>query len=38
MPYEIKAGTPHNYTARNMLYIGKLENGALLFRAPMPKV
>jgi hypothetical protein len=37
MPYEIKAGTPHNYTAKNMLYVGKLENGALLFRAPLPK-
>jgi hypothetical protein len=38
MPYDIKAATPHNFNARNMQYIGKLENGLLLFRAPMPKV
>ena len=38
MPYDIKAGTPRNFTAKNMLYVGKLEHGALLFRAPMPKV
>jgi hypothetical protein len=36
-PYDIKAATPHNFNARNMHYVGKLENGALLFRAPMPK-
>lgn len=36
-PYGIKAATPHNFNARNMHYIGKLENGALLFRAPLPK-
>ena len=36
-PYDIKAGTPHNFNAQNMLYVGKVENGALLFRAPMPK-
>ena len=37
-PYDIKAATPHNFDAKNMQYAGKLENGALLFRAPMPKV
>jgi hypothetical protein len=37
MPYDIKAATPHNFNAKNMHYIGKLENELLLFRAPMPK-
>ncbi|MGA3242355.1 MAG: hypothetical protein ABSG03_39410 [Bryobacteraceae bacterium] len=37
-PYDIKAATPRNFDARNMQYVGKLDNGALLFRAPMPKV
>jgi len=37
MPYDIKAATPHTFNAPNMLYIGKLENGVLLFRAPLPK-
>jgi hypothetical protein len=37
-PYDIKAATPRNFTAKNMLYIGKLEHGALLFRAPTTKV
>jgi hypothetical protein len=37
MPYDIKAATPRNFNAKNMVYIGKLENEALLFRAPMPK-
>jgi hypothetical protein len=36
-PYDIKAGTPHNFNTQNMHYVGKLENGALLFRAPLPK-
>ena len=36
-PYDIQAGTPHNFNARNMHYVGKLETGGLLFRAPMPK-
>jgi len=36
-PYDIKAATPHNFNASNMHYIGKLENGFLLFRAPLPK-
>jgi hypothetical protein len=36
--YDIKAATPHNYTAKNMQYIGKVEHGALLFRAPVSKV
>jgi hypothetical protein len=37
-PYDIKAATPHNFNVKNMVYIGKLEHGTLLFRAPMPKV
>ena len=36
-PYDIKAATPHNFNAQNMHYIGKLENGALLFRVPVSK-
>src|ERR1700678_4418163 len=37
MPYDIKAATPHNFNVHNVHYIGKLENGVLLFRAPLPK-
>lgn len=36
-PYDIKAATPYNFNAANMQYAGKLPNGALLFRAPLPK-
>ena len=36
-PYEIRATTPHNYDAKNLIYVRKLENGNLLFRAPEPK-
>jgi len=32
----IKAATPHNFSAQNMHYLGKLEN-RVLFRAPSPK-
>ena len=35
--YEIHATTPHHYDAKNMIYVRKLENGNLLFRAPEPK-
>jgi hypothetical protein len=35
--YEIHATTPHNYDAKNMIYVRKLGNGNLLFRAPEPK-
>jgi hypothetical protein len=37
MPYDIKASTPHNFNTPNMHYVGKLANGLLLFRAPVPK-
>jgi hypothetical protein len=36
-PYEIRATAPHNYDAKNLIYVRKLENGNLLFRAPEPK-
>jgi hypothetical protein len=36
-PYEIRATTPHHYDAKNMIYVRKLENGSLLFRASEPK-
>lgn len=36
-PYDIKAATPHNFNVHNMQYVGKLDNGSLLFRAPLPK-
>ena len=35
--YEIRATTPHHYNAKNMIYVRKLDNGNLLFRAPEPK-
>ncbi|MGA7240989.1 MAG: hypothetical protein WBY44_35225 [Bryobacteraceae bacterium] len=35
--YEIRATTPHSYDAKNLIYVRKLENGNLLFRAPEPK-
>jgi hypothetical protein len=35
-PYEIRADTPHHFDAKKMYYIGELENGTLLFRAPGP--
>jgi hypothetical protein len=37
MPYTIKAATPDRLNAQNMHFVGKLENGQLLFRAPLPK-
>ena len=37
MPYDIAAVTPHNFNAQDVHYIGKLENGSLLFRAPLTK-
>jgi hypothetical protein len=35
--YIIRATTPHNYDAKNMIYVRKLEDGNLLFRAPEPR-
>jgi hypothetical protein len=35
--YEVRATTPHSYDAKNLIYVRKLENGNLLFRAPEPK-
>jgi hypothetical protein len=35
--YDIKAASPHNFNAKNVLYVGKLPGGGLLFRAPIPK-
>jgi hypothetical protein len=36
-PYQIKAGTPHNFHLQNMHFIEKLPNGGLLFRATTGK-
>jgi hypothetical protein len=37
-PCLLRASTPHDFEAMNMIYLGKLTNGGLLFRALSPRL